>query len=123
MKSFIESSIENEIGCRDWKTQTIWDTQVSRVISWIERGTYKFEEIDYDISNLDMSARHIVCENMYDFLVHYKLVERCELKYPIIVWHDWRILDWRHRICKAIMNGKKKIRAYRFLEPIWIDFE
>lgn len=51
-----------------------------------------------------------------DFLFHYKRVEDADLKYPIILDNLGRIADGYHRICKAILQGKKTIKAIRLEE-------
>ena len=43
---------------------------------------------------------------------HYQRIERADLKYPINIYFfkgSWKILDGVHRLCKAIMEGKKTI--------------
>ena len=55
---------------------------------------------------------------------HYKLIEACDLNYPIILSSDGRIMDGMHRVCKAHMEGRKTIEVYQFEEdpePAYVD--
>jgi hypothetical protein len=58
---------------------------------------YKFEE---------MSLRALVS--------HMMTVLDCDLRYPIILDKDGVIMDGRHRLMKALLEGKKYILAKRF---------
>jgi len=40
-------------------------------------------------------------------------VNKADTKYPIIIHKDWDVLDWYHRIVKALLCRKEYIRAYR----------
>lgn len=51
--------------------------------------------------------------NLNDFLFHYKRVEECNLRFPIILSPEGNILDGNHRICKAILEEKRTIKAVR----------
>ncbi len=45
---------------------------------------------------------------------HMKSVNSADLSYPIILDEDGEIMDGRHRVMKAILTGKKTIKAVRF---------
>lgn len=51
--------------------------------------------------------------NAIDFAEHMIRVNNADLKYPIIIHRDWQIVDWYHRLVKAIIEKKKTIKAYR----------
>lgn len=48
--------------------------------------------------------------------MHIKAVEEADLSYPIILDEDGEIMDGRHRIVKALVNGDRTIKAVRFDE-------
>lgn len=52
-------------------------------------------------------------KSMIDMIEDYYRIENCDLKYPIILAPNGDIIDGVHRVCKAIIQGKDKIRAYR----------
>lgn len=45
---------------------------------------------------------------------HAKLIEQTDLRHPIILGEDGRLMDGMHRVCKALMQGEETIRAVRF---------
>ena len=44
---------------------------------------------------------------------HARLIEEADLSYPIIVDHEYRVLDGMHRVCKALNQNVETILAYR----------
>ena len=51
-----------------------------------------------------------------EMVMHMKAVQDANLRYPIILDEDGEIMDGRHRIMKALLLGKKTIKAVRFDE-------
>ena len=104
----------------DWKTQTVWEwensTPVSRIISQIERWCYNTREFKIDLESYNLASSSFECNDLFDFLTHYKLVSRANLKYPVIMNDRWEVIDGRHRICKAILLWKKKIKCIQILD-------
>ena len=49
-----------------------------------------------------------------EMVMHMKAVNDADLSYPIILDEDGDVMDGRHRIMKAIITGKKSIKAVRF---------
>lgn len=49
-----------------------------------------------------------------EMVMHINAVNDADLKYPIILDEDGEVMDGRHRIMKAIIEGKKTIKAVRF---------
>ena len=47
-------------------------------------------------------------------LEHLQLIERCELRHPIILGEDGRVMDGMHRVAKALLEGHTTIAAVRF---------
>jgi hypothetical protein len=43
-----------------------------------------------------------------------KLVNAADIRYPIILDKDGRVMDGMHRVCRAILDGVVKIPAVRF---------
>jgi hypothetical protein len=51
---------------------------------------------------------------------HVRLIEEVDLSHPIILGFDGRVMDGMHRVAKALLRGRTKIRAVQFetaLEP------
>ena len=54
---------------------------------------------------------------------HVRLVNEADLKYPIILSKDGRVMDGMHRVAKALLLGHDEIQAVRFDEDIAPDYE
>lgn len=76
---------------------------------------------DLPVKEMDMGALNIynICpsiESMHDFVSHMKKVLDADLEYPIILDDEGYVMDGRHRIAKAILEGKDSIKYVRFDE-------
>lgn len=47
---------------------------------------------------------------------HAKLIEDVDMKYPIILGPDSRVMDGMHRIARAMLDNQPTIKAVRFTE-------
>ena len=45
---------------------------------------------------------------------HIRLIQACDLSYPIILDAQGRIMDGMHRVCKAVLQGEQAISAVQF---------
>ena len=65
---------------------------------------------------LDHLNIYYVYENLTlrELVGHIMSVNEADLKYPIILDEDGELMDGRHRIMKALLEGKKTIKAVRF---------
>ena len=45
---------------------------------------------------------------------HARLINECDLSHPIILAADGSVMDGMHRVCKALLQGKKSIPARQF---------
>lgn len=61
-----------------------------------------------------MTCRHVV--------EHARLMEECDLSFPVILSSDGRVMDGMHRICKALLLGRDVIEAVRFREDPEPDY-
>lgn len=53
---------------------------------------------------------------------HARLMQECDLQFPVILSSDGRVMDGMHRICKALLEGHEEIEAIRFLRDPEPDF-
>ncbi len=51
-----------------------------------------------------------------DMVMHIKAIQDSDLSFPIILDEDGELMDGRHRIMKAMLNGAETIKAVRFDE-------
>jgi len=75
-----------------------------------------------DLKVMSIPINHLNIYYIYENLTlremigHMKSVLDADLKHPIILDEDGEVMDGRHRIMKAIIEGKKIIKAVRFEE-------
>jgi hypothetical protein len=53
-------------------------------------------------------------DTLRDFVAHIKSVMEADLDHPILLNEDGACIDGKHRICKALLEGKETIKAKRF---------
>lgn len=73
-----------------------------------------------DLPVLEIPLDHLyVCYwyeniNLRSMVSHMKAVLAADLQFPIILDEDGELLDGRHRVMKAMLEGAKTIKAVRF---------
>lgn len=69
--------------------------------------------LDIPLNHLDVCYEysHLTLREM---VMHFNAVQAADLLYPIILDEDGLLMDGRHRLMKAIMNGDETIKAVRF---------
>jgi len=75
--------------------------------------SFKIMKIPLDHLNVFNKYENLTLREM---VMHMNAVNNADLKYPIILDEDGEIMDGRHRIMKAMILGKKTIKAVRFDE-------
>lgn len=61
-----------------------------------------------------------VINNKEKYKFHYQKILNCDLKYPILVQIDFRIIDGYHRLAKAILEQKKDIKV-KIVDPFLLN--
>lgn len=51
-----------------------------------------------------------------EMVMHMKAVQKADLSFPIILDEDGELMDGRHRIMRAMLEGRETIKAVRFDE-------
>jgi len=67
----------------------------------------EFDENWWFENSDDIPTCHAITE-------HFKLVNACDLLYPIILSSDGRLMDGMHRVCKAHLEGRETIEVVQF---------
>jgi hypothetical protein len=57
-----------------------------------------------------------------DIVEHARLILDCDLRYPVILSSDGRVMDGMHRISKALLEGLNDIEAVRFIQDPEPDY-
>ena len=79
-------------------------------------------ELSKNLEVMDIPLSHM---NMYykyndltlrELVGHMEAVNKADLRFPIILDEDGEIMDGRHRLMKAVLQGKESIKAVRFKE-------
>ena len=97
------------------------DIQVSR-LGKHEWAVSRLIQLAKDLPVMEIPLDHLNIWHKYENLtlremaMHIKCVLKADLNFPIILDEDGDILDGRHRIMKALIEGNKSIKAVRFDE-------
>lgn len=91
------------LGCNEWKVARL--LELSRKLP-VMRVPLDHLDVYHTYDNL--SLRELV--------MHMAAVQDADLRYPILLDEDGALMDGRHRIMRAILEGKKTILARRFDE-------
>ena len=82
----------------------------------------KLFELSRDLPVMDIPLAHlnVWCKyenlTLREMVMHMRAVMAADLSMPIILDEDGEIMDGRHRIMKALLNGEPTIKAVRFEE-------
>lgn len=103
---------------KDWYTPDNQMAQVGRH-HW---SVSRLFELSRNLPVMEIPLNHLNVWFKYENLtlremvMHMKAVNDADLNYPIILDEDGELMDGRHRIMKAILNGCESIKAVRFDE-------
>lgn len=76
---------------------------------------------ELDESFWSNEGQRMTCRQVVE---HARLMQECDLAFPVILSSDRRVMDGMHRICKALLLGRDTIEAVRFREdpePDYVD--
>ena len=93
-------------GNKVWKAQTLYNFAKAK----------EYPVRDMPLWNIDLTVEPFECSQLHSFIFQCKRVRDCSLDYPIILDEVGQIADGYHRLCKAILEGRKTIKAIRLLE-------
>jgi hypothetical protein len=57
-----------------------------------------------------------------DVTNHVRLIQQCDLSYPIILCNEGRLMDGMHRVCSAVLQGIPTITAVQFERYVPPDY-
>jgi len=95
------------------------DTQTSKLgddiwsVARLIQLSKNFEVFDAQINCMSLSYRYPSL-SLKELAGHIEAVNTADLSYPIILDEDGDIMDGRHRLMRALLNGDKTIKAVRF---------
>lgn len=80
------------------------------------------EPFELPLAALDLSVLHFSVKTTDEFIWQMKRCMDCDTDIPIILDDMGQIADGTHRICKAVLDGKSTILAYRLQSMPPCDF-
>lgn len=87
--------------------------------SW---GVARLFQLSKGFPVLEIPVDHLCLSYSYenlslrDMVMHISAIIKSDLNTPIILDEDGDLMDGRHRVMKALLTGKKTIKAVRFDE-------
>jgi hypothetical protein len=100
-----------------WPTErglAAWDVErlirLSRDLPRERVALGAIRELD-EVYWFDDDQQRPTCRRVLD---HLRLIEATELRHPIILGADGRVMDGMHRVAKALLEGHQEIEAVRF---------
>jgi hypothetical protein len=91
------------------------------IIGRHEWSVARLVQLSKDFPVMNVPLNHLSTWKKYDITLrelagHVKAVLNADLSFPIILDEDNEIMDGRHRLIKAMIEGHKTIKAVRFEE-------
>lgn len=95
---------------------------------WMVSSLYKKAEedglipFDVPLASFDLTPMHFKVNSTDSFIWHMKRCMCADTDIPILLDDMGQVADGNHRICKAILEGKRYIKAYRMKDMPSYDF-
>lgn len=113
MKPISSTKLSNNVWSRSiGKTRYSYD--IPTLLQYVKEKKYKV--FDLPIDGIDLSWNPFESSNMFDFIRHVQRVQQTDPKNPILIDDLGTICDGWHRVAKAILEGRKTIKAIRIEE-------
>lgn len=108
-----------------WATDYIGHKGKDFSIAELVKHSEKTPTTIVPIEAIDMSYFIADKSDIIEFCEHMKRVMKAEMKYPILLAPNGTLLDGRHRLAKAIIEGHKtvKLKRLKTMPPYWRDSE
>lgn len=108
---------EIEIPGRIWekgdRTEMVKDESSGGVwrVSDLREAVKDQPEFDLLLDQFNWSQDRFDCQNLWMFAQHMRHVQEADLDYPVIL-NQWNgALDGRHRLVKALLEGRASVKA------------
>lgn len=108
---------------RDLDNDTFTDGKKVWKVLRLTQLAKKLKTFRIPLKHLNIYNLHPRLESTMDFVDNVKRVVDADLNYPIILDEEGYIMDGRHRVAKCLMLGKKTIKAVRFKDTPFYDYE
>lgn len=105
-----------QAGCDAWEIRRL--VELSRGLPIRMVDPHGFAELHEDHWYFHTSAR----PTPSSLIEHMRLIQACDVSFPIILDANGRVMDGMHRICRAVLDGLREIPAVQFTENPPPDF-
>ena len=99
---------KSELGLLSWDVRHLIEASKNLKVKTVMLSSIKEVNENYWY---DLGETQPTCRNVTE---HARLIREADLQHPIILCRKGEIMDGMHRVCKAILNGHKKIKAVQF---------
>ncbi len=108
---WIQDRIIRNVELKDSKYKN-WETEVEAtdMYQYISDNKIKPEKLYLNSITYKKRWSDLSAIEMAEF---YLRITNTSLDYPIVIHYDWTIVDWYHRLVKALIEKKTYIIAYR----------
>lgn len=83
-------------------------------IASIIESSKDLEVLEIPMKHLNINGYQLAAGSLRAVVASMKHVLEADMQYPIILDEDGWIIDGRHRVCKALLEGHETIKAVRF---------
>ncbi|MBT4099882.1 MAG: hypothetical protein HOC05_12705 [Gemmatimonadetes bacterium] len=89
-----------------WDTERLWN--LARNLSIFDKDVETFDELDVDcwFGNRSPTIREVAS--------HTRRINDVDISIPVIINENGRLMDGGHRLARALLDGRKTIRAVQF---------
>jgi len=102
-KFYSTTKQECRVGCHIWSVARLFELAKELPV------------MDIPLDHLNVYTKYEKL-TLRELVMHIKAVQDADLEFPIILDEDGEIMDGRHRIMKAILEGRSSVKAVRFDE-------
>lgn len=108
---WVQGRIIRNVKLKDSKYKN-WDTEVEAadIYKYIDDNKIKSEKIYLDSITYKKRWSDLSAIEMAEF---YMRITNTNLDHPIVIHYNWPIVDWYHRLVKALVEKRKYIMAHR----------
>lgn len=99
---------------KSWKGDDYW------LEFTLQEASKDLPVFDLPIAGIDIGFCPWDLENMEDIVYHFDRISKVDLKYPVILDNYGTLIDGFHRVCRALSEGKRTVKAVRleYMPPV-----
>ena len=101
----------------------LWNDDNESVMGAIEGNKWRIRDLrsvvqnekpfDLPLGLFNFREHEFEAKDLYEFAQHMLHVQESDLQYPVIMDQRGRVVDGRHRIVKALLEGKESVKCVK----------